>query len=134
MLAALLAATDMMVALALFLVGSLLCGLAGTRAWLIIFRGVQGLGAGGLMNTAAVIAAQLAPPENRAKYAGYIGGLPLVGFVVGPMVGGLFTDGINWRWAFLINLPLGRVGRGRRAVHAERHRTRRRVCDLAPAT
>jgi EmrB/QacA subfamily drug resistance transporter len=99
----------MLFALALFLIGSLLCGLAGTMTWLIIFRGIQGLGAGGLMNTAAVIAAQLSPPENRAKYAGYIGGLALLGFVIGPMIGGLFTDGINWRWAFLINLPLGAI-------------------------
>ncbi|SBT42741.1 MFS transporter [Micromonospora auratinigra] len=104
----------MVFAMSLFLTGSLACGLSQGMGQLIVFRGVQGLGAGGLLSVATVLAAQIAAPRNRAKYAGYAGGLALVGFVIGPVVGGFFTDAhhllgvtVDWRWAFFLNIPVG---------------------------
>ncbi|GAA1022517.1 MULTISPECIES: MFS transporter [Amycolatopsis] len=103
----------MLVALAIFVGGSLLCGMATSMPALIAFRGVQGLGAGGLMSVAMVIIGQLAPPRDRAKYGGYIGGVTLIGIIAGPVVGGFFADThvvlgmtVTWRGAFLINVPL----------------------------
>ncbi|MGW0534426.1 MFS transporter [Streptomyces sp. NPDC003032] len=103
----------MFVSLGLFLAGSLLCGIAQSMPQLIVFRGLQGLGAGGLMTVAMVIVAQIAPPKDRAKFGGYVGGVTLLGIVIGPVIGGFFADThvilgltVTWRWAFLINVPL----------------------------
>lgn len=103
----------MLVALAIFAGGSLLCGAATSMPALIAFRGLQGLGAGGLMSVAMVMVGQLAPPQDRAKYGGYVGGVTLIGIIAGPVVGGFFADAhvifgmtVTWRGAFLINVPL----------------------------
>ncbi|MCT9934422.1 MFS transporter [Planotetraspora sp. A-T 1434] len=94
-------------AVALFLAGSTLCGLAQDMAQLIAFRAVQGLGGGGLMSVTLVVYAHLTPTEKRAS-AGGIGGLMAgLGMVVGPLIGGLFTDHLSWRWIFYVNLPIG---------------------------
>ncbi|MEU0569342.1 MDR family MFS transporter [Nonomuraea sp. NPDC005983] len=94
-------------AVAVFLAGSALCGLAQDMGQLIAFRAVQGLGGGGLMSVTLVVAAHLTPADKRAS-AGVAGGLLAgLGMVAGPLIGGLFTDHLSWRWIFFINLPVG---------------------------
>ncbi|WP_067171500.1 MFS transporter [Microtetraspora niveoalba] len=94
-------------AVALFLTGSALCGLSQNMGELIAARTVQGLGGGGLMGVTLVVIAHLAPAEERAR-AGGVGGLMTgLGMVVGPLIGGLFTDNLSWRWIFYVNLPIG---------------------------
>ncbi|MFB6679366.1 MDR family MFS transporter [Streptomyces sp. NPDC056390] len=90
-----------------FLVGSVIAGMAQDMTMLIIGRAVQGLGGGGLMITSQAIIADLVPPRQRAKYMAPIGAVFGLSAVVGPLLGGWFTDGIGWRWAFWINLPVG---------------------------
>lgn len=100
----------------IFLVGSTVAGLAQDMTWLIIGRGIQGLGGGGLMITSQAIIADLVPPRRRAKYMAPIGAVFGLSAVAGPLLGGWFTDGIGWRWAFWINLPIGLLALGVCAV------------------
>lgn len=94
-------------AVALFLLGSTLCGLAQDMGQLIACRALQGLGGGGLMSVTLVVAAHLMPADRRGN-AGGIGGLMAgLGLVAGPLLGGLFTDQLSWRWIFFVNLPIG---------------------------
>lgn len=95
------------VSLVLFIGGSILGGLSGSMAVLIIARAVQGLGGGGLIILAQAIIADIAPPRQRGTYMGVIGGCIAVASVLGPILGGWFTDSVGWRWAFWFNLPLG---------------------------
>jgi EmrB/QacA subfamily drug resistance transporter len=90
-----------------FVVASALCGLAGSMTWLISWRAVQGLGAGGLAVTATALIADVIPLRERGKYQGALGAVFGVTTVLGPLVGGLFTDHLSWRWAFYVNLPIG---------------------------
>jgi EmrB/QacA subfamily drug resistance transporter len=89
--------------------GSLACGFAGGMGELIAFRGVQGLGAGGLMVTASALIADVVPLRERGKYQGALGSVFGVTTVVGPLLGGLFVDHLSWRWAFFINVPFAVV-------------------------
>jgi EmrB/QacA subfamily drug resistance transporter len=89
-----------------FLVGSLLAGLSGTMTWLIVTRGIQGLGAGGLMTLAFTIISDVVSPRERGRYQGLFGAVFGIASVAGPLVGGYFAEH-NWRWIFYINLPLG---------------------------
>lgn len=96
-------------AIIIFLVGSALCGLAQTMNQLIVFRGLQGIGAGGLMTLVFAIIGDVVPPRQRGRYQGYFGAVFAVSSVLGPLLGGLFTDHLSWRWVFYINLPIGAI-------------------------
>lgn len=94
-------------ALATFLLGSVLCGLAGSMTQLIVFRAIQGMGAGGFMPLAQIIISDLVAPRDRAKRQGSIAIVFAVTSVLGPVLGGLMTDLLSWHWIFFINLPVG---------------------------
>ena len=95
------------IAIVIFLAGSALCGIAQNMGELTGFRGLQGLGAGGLMVGALSIIGDIVPPRERGKYQGYMGGVFAFASVVGPMIGGFFVDNLSWRWCFYVNLPVG---------------------------
>ncbi|GLY07759.1 MDR family MFS transporter [Actinoplanes sp. NBRC 101535] len=92
-----------------FVAGSALCGVAQDMAVLIVARVVQGIGGGGLMVTAMALIADVIPLKDRGRYQGALGAVFAVTTVVGPTLGGLFTDNLSWRWAFYINVPIAVV-------------------------
>ncbi len=96
-------------AIIIFLVGSVLAGMSHSMLELITFRGVQGLGAGGLMALAMTIIADVVSPRDRGRYQGYFGATFALSAVAGPLLGGVFTDDLSWRWIFYINVPIGIV-------------------------
>jgi MFS family permease len=102
-----------MFAIILFLAGSALCGMSQNMSELIAFRGLQGLGGGGLMSLVFTIIGQVVPPRERGKYQGVFGSVFMLAMVAGPLIGGFFTDqhklvGITgWRFIFYVNLPVG---------------------------
>ncbi|KAJ3170467.1 hypothetical protein HDU87_008761 [Geranomyces variabilis] len=92
-----------LLALAFFVVGSLICGVAPSMLVLIIGRAVAGIGAGGMVGLSFIIIAQ------RGRYQGIVGSMFGIASIVGPIAGGYFTDHLTWRWCFFINLPIGAV-------------------------
>lgn len=94
----------------LFVVGALLSSSAATMGQLILYRAVQGAGAGGLMVLAQAIVGDMVPAHERSKYFGWIGALFATGSVAGPVVGGLIADNLGWQWVFLMVVPVGILG------------------------
>ncbi|WP_082368917.1 MDR family MFS transporter [Arthrobacter sp. ERGS1:01] len=94
-------------AISIFILGSIVGGFAQDMTWLIIGRGVQGLGGGGLMLLSQAIIADVVPARERGRYMGVMGGVFALSSVAGPLLGGWFTDGIGWRWGLWMNIPLG---------------------------
>ncbi|MEN9747472.1 MAG: hypothetical protein RLZZ603_164, partial [Actinomycetota bacterium] len=103
------------IAITIFLLGSVLCGFALDMYQLAAYRAVQGIGAGGLFSLAITVLADIVPPRERARYQGMFLAVFGTSSVLGPVVGGLFASAdqilwINgWRWVFLVNIPVGAV-------------------------
>ena len=93
--------------LAIFLVGSALCGQSSSLDELIAFRALQGLGGGGLIVSAQAAIGDVVPPRERGRYTGLFGAVFGVASIAGPLLGGFLTDHLSWRWIFYVNLPLG---------------------------
>jgi EmrB/QacA subfamily drug resistance transporter len=96
-------------AIVIFLVGSALCGMAQNMGELIGFRALQGLGGGGLIVLSMAIVGDIVSPRERGKYQGLFGAVFGATSVLGPLLGGLFTEHLSWRWVFYVNLPVGVV-------------------------
>lgn len=94
-------------AITAFLGGSVLCGLSQSIDQLIAARAIQGIGGGGIMSLSFAIVGQLVTPRERAKYMGYFTSMFALSSVAGPLLGGWMIDHVDWRWIFLVNLPVG---------------------------
>jgi EmrB/QacA subfamily drug resistance transporter len=99
----------LMIGVSLFLVGSALSGLSQNMFQLILFRGIQGIGAGALFPIALAVIGDLFTPAERGKYQGLFGAVFGISFIVGPALGGFLTDNVSWHWVFYVNLPVGLV-------------------------
>src|ERR1700733_13867977 len=91
----------------IFLLGSALCGLSHSMTELIVFRAMQGLGAGGLITLSQTVVGDLVSPRERGRYQGLFAGVFAACSVVGPLLGGMITDALSWHWIFYVNLPVG---------------------------
>jgi EmrB/QacA subfamily drug resistance transporter len=99
----------MMIGVTIFLIGSALSGLSQNMAMLILFRGIQGIGAGALFPIALAVIGDLFTPKERGKYQGLFGAVFGISFIIGPALGGLLTDNVSWHWIFYVNIPVGIV-------------------------
>jgi multidrug resistance protein len=98
-----------MIGIVIFLIGSALSGLSQTMEQLVLFRGIQGIGAGSLFPVALAVIGDLFTPQERGKYQGLFGAVFGIAFVVGPLVGGFLTENVGWHWIFYVNIPIGIV-------------------------
>ena len=111
-------------AIVVFLLGSALCGAATTMTQLVVFRAVQGIGAGGLFPLSLAVIGNIVPPRDRGRWQGLIGAVFAASSIAGPAIGGFIVDNTTWRWIFFVNLPVGGLAlivisltMPRRAVH-----------------
>jgi EmrB/QacA subfamily drug resistance transporter len=100
------------VALVIFLAGSALCGLSQSLTELIVFRGIQGLGGGGLLVGTMAAIGDVVSPRERGRYQGLFGAVFGLSSVIGPLLGGFLTTNLSWRWIFYVNLPIGVIAFG----------------------
>ncbi len=98
-----------MIGISIFLVGSALSGLSQEMWQLILFRGIQGIGAGSIFPVALAVIGDMFTPQERGKYQGLFGAVFGIAFVVGPLVGGFLTENFSWHWIFYVNIPIGLV-------------------------
>src|SRR6187431_2603205 len=98
-----------MIGITIFLLGSALSGLSWSMGMLILFRGIQGVGAGALFPVALAIIGDMFTPQERGKYQGLFGAVFGVAFVAGPLIGGFLTEQVTWHWIFYVNIPVGIV-------------------------
>jgi EmrB/QacA subfamily drug resistance transporter len=96
-------------AIVVFLLGSALCGAATDMTQLIVFRAIQGIGAGGLFPLSLAVIGNIVPPRDRGRWQGLIGAVFAASSILGPAVGGFIVDNASWRWVFLVNLPVGGI-------------------------
>ncbi len=99
----------LMIGVGLFLLGSFLSGLSQDMFQLILFRGIQGLGAGSIFPIALAVIGDLFSPQERGKYQGLFGAVFGVSALIGPALGGFLTDQVSWHWIFFVNLPIGAI-------------------------
>jgi EmrB/QacA subfamily drug resistance transporter len=117
-------------AIVIFLIGSALCGMAQNMSELIAFRAMQGLGGGGLMVLSMAIVGDVVPPRERGRYQGLFGAVFGTTSVLGPLLGGVFTQHLSWRWVFYVNLPVGIVALAVIATALDiPHKAQRHVID-----
>ena len=95
------------IGIVIFLIGSALSGLSQNMTQLIIFRGIQGIGAGSLFPIALAVIGDLFSPAERGKYQGLFGAVFGIAFIAGPLIGGFLTENISWHWIFYVNIPIG---------------------------
>lgn len=97
------------VSISIFLLGSALCGAAQNMVQLVVFRAIQGVGAGGIFPLTLAMVGMIVPPRDRGRYQGLIGSVFAAASIIGPLIGGFIVDNASWRWIFYVNLPVGGV-------------------------
>jgi EmrB/QacA subfamily drug resistance transporter len=95
------------VAISIFIFGSALCGAAQNMVELVVFRAIQGVGAGGIFPLTLAMVGMIVPPRDRGRYQGLIGSVFAAASIIGPLIGGFIVDNASWRWIFYVNLPVG---------------------------
>ena len=110
-----------LLAVVIFLIGSMLAGVAQSMTQLIFFRGLQGIGGGAIMVNSFAIVGDLFPPAQRGKYQGLLGAVFGITSVAGPLLGGWLTDSFSWRWVFYVNIPVGLAALGVMAAALPKH-------------
>lgn len=122
-------------AVVIFLIGSALCGISRNMTQLIGFRGIQGLGAGGLTVVTQAVIGDLVSPRERGKYQGIFGAVFGGASIAGPLLGGYFTSHLSWRWIFYVNLPIGLIALVVLAatLPSQKHHTKRAIDYLGAA-
>jgi EmrB/QacA subfamily drug resistance transporter len=115
----------LLIGISLFLIGSALSGLSGTMEQLILFRGIQGMGAGAIFPISLAVIGDLFTPAERGRYQGLFGAVFGLSSILGPLLGGWLTDNASWHWIFYVNIPIGLItlwiiARYLPTVHGER--------------